>query len=107
MKYDESESRDDKVKRIPIFNPDTSNWPNSIRTVSPDDFEMMAVDVHGRLYWDGKLIKIAQLTLSSWQKVAGVVIAISAFVGALIPAWIWGCELGWVGVCPIPPLVGA
>lgn len=58
-------------------------WPAGVRPISLDGMDALGVGDDGRIYWDGKLIVTERrLTLSSWQKVGGVLTVASAVVVA-------------------------
>ena len=60
-----------------------SHWPNGVRPISLDGLILVGVGEDGRLYWDGVPVEVARtFTLSWWQRVAAVLVSLSAVIAA-------------------------
>jgi hypothetical protein len=59
------------------------SWPSDVWTIGVDRLDLLGVDEEGNLYWDGKPIEIRRpLSLTAWQRIGAVVLAVSALVAA-------------------------
>ncbi len=93
------ERRKEELRSIPPTPGNKAAWPKGVREVSLDEMKL-GVDRFGRLYWDGKAIEIRELKLRWPEKTIALVVMITAVIAVTIQGWQWGCDLGWLNICP-------
>ena len=60
------------------------SWPANVWNIGMDRLDYLGVDDKGQLYWNGQPLEVRRpLSLSFWQRIGAVAIAVSAVVGAL------------------------
>jgi len=57
-----------------------------VRTIGQDELDCLGVDRSGNLYWDGKSIEVRHFSLTFWQGVGAVTVAVSAAITAVATA---------------------
>lgn len=58
-------------------------WPDNVWSIGVNRIDLLGVDEEGSLYWNGKPIEMKRpLTLTVWQRVGAVAVALSAVVAA-------------------------
>ena len=95
-------SRDEELREVPLWVANRP-WPKGVRGVGMKELDVLGVDRHGRLYWDGHPIEVREVSLR-WPErslaVAGIIVAVVAVV---IQSWQWGCDLTWISSTWCPP----
>ena len=70
--------------------------------ITSRQIEQMGVDEKGRLTWKGDLVQVQKrVTLSGWQSVAAIVVALGATSQGVLAAYQFGCAMAfWTKGCP-------
>jgi len=92
-------TRDDELKMVPLWKANKANWPPGVREIGQDELNCLGIDRAGDIYWDGHPIEVRHFSLTYWQRVGAITVAVSTAVAAVatsIQAWSAACDLGWL-----------
>lgn len=100
-------TREDELREVPLWKANKERWPPGVREIDVEEQDCLGIDRYGNLYWDGRPIEVRYfwLTLTRWQTVWAVIVAVSALIGAIGAAtqgWMayedWACRAGWPAI---------
>jgi hypothetical protein len=94
-------TRDEELKAVPHWKANKQRWRDGVRAIGQDELDCLGIDRSGNLYWDGHPIEVRRFSLTFWQGVGAVTVALSAVVAAVGTAaqgWAAACNLHWIWI---------